>query len=70
MRIWDPIVDGDFLNNSEKYKWNIEPQLFLLQLNTKNLIISFYPGSVIIDPWRFISSKKNIKLIRVGDSKE
>ena len=71
VNIWDPIVDGDFLKHSEKYKWNIEPQLFFIATKHEEFNnFPFYPGSVIIDPWRFISSKKNIKLIRVGDSKE
>ena len=71
VNIWDPIVDGDFLKHSKKYKWSIEPQLFFIATKHEEFNnFPFYSGSIVIDPWRFISSKKNIKLIRVGDSKK
>jgi UDPglucose 6-dehydrogenase len=69
--IWDPIVDGNFEEYSKKYKWNEEPQLFFIATKHDEFNkFPFYSGSTVIDPWRYISVNKDIKLIRVGDSKE
>ncbi len=69
--IWDPIVDGDYSKYSKKYNWNNEPQLFFVATKHEEFNnFSFYPGSTIIDPWRYISTNKDVKLIRVGDSKK
>ena len=68
--IWDPIVDGEYSNYSKKYNWNSEPQLFFIATKHEEFNnFSFYPGSTIIDPWRYISTNKDVKIIRVGDSK-
>ena len=69
--IWDPIVDGNFEEYSKKYQWNIEPQLFFIATKHDEFNkFSFLPGSTVIDPWRYISVNKDIKLIRIGDSKK
>ena len=71
INIWDPIVDGNFSEYSDKYNWNSEPQLYFIATKHEEFdSFPFLEGSTIIDPWRYISSKKNIKLIRVGDSKK
>ena len=68
--IWDPIIDGNFEENSKKYKWNTEPQLFFIATKHEEFNkFPFLPGSTVIDPWRYIFVNKDIKLIRVGDSK-
>ena len=69
--IWDPIIDGDFSSYSSKYKWSSEPQLFFIATKHEEFNnFPFYPGSTLIDPWRYISTNKDIKLIRVGDNKK
>ena len=60
-----------FEEYSKKYKWNEEPQLFFIATKHDEFNkFPFYSGSTVIDPWRYISVNKDIKLIRVGDSKE
>ena len=69
--IWDPIIDQKFKEYSKKYSWDSKAQLFFIA--TKHEEFNKFPfpsGSVVIDPWRYISVKENIKLIRVGDSKK
>ena len=67
--IWDPIIDGDYSSYSSKYKWSSEPQLFFIATKHEEFNnFPFYPGSTLIDPWRYISTNKDIKLIRVGDN--
>ena len=71
MNIWDPIVDGNYEEYSKQYEWNIKPQLFFVATKHEELNkFPFFPGSTVIDPWRYISVKKDVKLIRVGDSKQ
>ena len=70
INIWDPIVDGNFEDFEKKYKWKSEPQLFFIA--TKHDYFNnfpFYKGSIVIDPWRYIIDREDIKLIRIGDSK-
>ena len=70
INIWDPIVDGNFEEFEKKYQWKSEPQLFFIA--TKHDYFNnfpFYKGSIVIDPWRYIIDREDIKLIRIGDSK-
>ena len=69
--IWDPIVDQKFEEYSKKYSWDKEAQLFFIATKHEEFNkFPFYSGSVIIDPWRYISPRNDIKIIRVGDSKK
>jgi UDPglucose 6-dehydrogenase len=69
--IWDPVVDGNLEKYSKKYQWNTSPQLFFVATKHDEFNkFPFFSGSVVIDPWRYISVNKDIKLIRVGDSKK
>jgi len=71
VNIWDPIIDSNFEKFSKKYLWDKKPQLFFLATKHDEFNnFPFFPGSVVIDPWRYISVKSDIKLIRVGDSKK
>lgn len=69
--IWDPIIDGNYENYKKKYQWDKEAQLFFVATKHDEFNkFPFFSGSTVIDPWRYISVNKDIKLIRVGDSKE
>ena len=58
-------------NKPKKYRWNKEPQVFFVATKHDEFNkFPFFSGSTVIDPWRYISVNKDIKLIRVGDSKE
>lgn len=71
VNIWDPIVDNNYENFSKKFKWNEIPQMFFIGTKHEEFNSFFYfKNSTIIDPWRYIVPKKDIKLIRVGDSKQ
>ena len=70
VKIWDPIIDKKFEFYKKEYFWDTEPQLFFIGTKHEEFNkFPFYPGSVVIDPWRYLSGNKNIKLIRVGDNK-
>ena len=70
VKIWDPIVDKKFEFYKKEYQWDTEPQLFFIGTRHDEFTkFPFYPGSVVIDPWRYLSVNENIKLIRVGDNK-
>jgi len=70
VKIWDPIIDKKFEFYKKEYFWDSEPQLFFIGTKHEEFNkFPFYPGSVVIDPWRYLSVNKNIKLIRVGDNK-
>ena len=69
VNIWDPFIDGDFKKFVNLYHWDKEPQLFFI--GTKHEEFEDFPfikGSVVIDPWRYLSQKEGVKLIKVGDS--
>jgi UDPglucose 6-dehydrogenase len=71
VNIWDPIVDNDYENFSKKFRWNEFPQLFFIGTKHEEFNNFFYfKNSIIIDPWRYIIPKKDIKLIRIGDNKQ
>ncbi len=66
--IWDPYLDFSLEEAINKFSWN-KPNLFFI--GTKHEIFNEFPypkGSIIIDPWRYISNKAGVKIIRVGDS--
>ena len=70
VKIWDPIIDKKLEFYKKEYFWDTEPQLFFIGTKHEEFNkFPFYPGSVVIDPWRYLSGNKNIKLIRVGDNK-
>jgi UDPglucose 6-dehydrogenase len=70
INIWDPIVDKNFEEYSKKYNWNKQPQLFFVATKHEEFNkFPFHKGSIVIDPWRYITVSGDIKLIRIGDSK-
>ena len=69
--MWDPIVDGNYLRYSKEYLWDKKPQLYFIATKHDEFNkFPFFSGSIVIDPWRYLSVKSDIKLIRVGDSKK
>ena len=70
INIWYPSVDKNFEEYAKKYKWNEEPQLFFVATKHEEFNkFPFYKGSIVLDPWRYITVSPDIKLIRIGDSK-
>jgi UDPglucose 6-dehydrogenase len=68
---WDPYVDGNFEQYSDKYEWNKKPQLFFIATKHDYFIkFPFFKGSTILDPWRYIHSQKECKMILIGNSIE
>ena len=70
VKIWDPYVDSmDMKNVSLEMEWETKPQLFFI--GTKHEAFKhfyFYPGSVIIDPFRYLKIKNGAKYIPIGDN--
>jgi len=69
--IWDPYVDGEIEKTAKQYGWNDEPQLFFI--GTKHEAFHhfyFYKGSVIIDPFRYLKLKDDVKYIPIGICKQ
>jgi len=57
---YDPWVDKDII----EFK---SPKIFFIGVNHDEFINFKFPkGSVVIDPWRFISEQEGVKLIKVG----
>ncbi len=68
---WDPFVDGSFEEYSKKYEWNKKPQLFFIATKHDYFIkFPFFKGSIILDPWRYIHSPKECKIILIGNNIE
>ena len=71
INMWDPIVDGNYLRYPKEYLWDKKPQLYFIATKHDEFNkFPFFSGSIVIDPWRYLSVKSDIKLIRVGDSKK
>ena len=70
VKIWDPYVDSmDIKNVSYEMEWETKPQLFFI--GTKHEAFKhfyFYPGSVVIDPFRYLKIKNGAKYIPIGDN--
>jgi len=69
--MWDPYVDGEIEKTAKQYGWNDEPQLFFI--GTKHEAFHhfyFYKGSVIIDPFRYLKLKDDVKYIPIGICKQ
>lgn len=59
--IYDPMLDPPKEFN--------EPKCFVATLQTEDLQKFPYPkGSVVLDVWRFLEPREDVKIIRVGDS--
>jgi UDPglucose 6-dehydrogenase len=62
---WDPHVDGDRKQALE----NDQPALYFI--GTKHMDFmrySFIKGSTVLDPWRYISDKEGVEVIRIGQN--
>jgi len=70
VKMWDPYVDSiDMKNVSYEMEWETKPQLFFI--GTKHEAFKhfyFYPGSVVIDPFRYLKIKNGAKYIPIGDN--
>lgn len=61
VQMYDPFIDGEALPN-------FQPSVFLV--GTKHAFfrnMSFPKGSVVIDPWRYLSDQDGVKVVRVGE---
>ena len=68
---WDPYIDENYDNVSEKFNWTNKKVSHVFFIGTKHPdFIKFkYPvNSIIIDPFRYIYNVKNSKIIRIGDN--
>ena len=62
--MYDPYVDKEFTYNQNK------PHIFFVSTRHKDFqSYNFAPGSIVLDPWRFIQNKEGIKVIRIGENK-
>ena len=67
--IWDPYVDGNETQFKTKYNLNNKPSLYFI--GTKHNYFKKYKftkNSIIIDPFRYLNLKKNVKYIPLGKS--
>jgi UDPglucose 6-dehydrogenase len=63
VEMFDPWIDNTEPPLNEK-------ALFFIGTNhDKFLEYKFPKGSIVVDPWRYISEQEDVKLIRVGNSK-
>ena len=60
---YDPYIDGDtFLQNNN-------PKCYFIGTKHDDFLdFPYKDGSIIIDPWRYIRSKNNCKIIRIGQN--
>ena len=66
--MWDPYIDGSWEDMKKQYGWEDEPQLYFIGTKHEDFVnFPFEKGSIVIDPWRFISDKEDIKVIRLGE---
>ena len=68
VRMWDPYVDdSDIMKVKDEYEWDKVPQLFFIGTKHKTFIdFYFMPGSVVIDPFRYLEVHNNVKYIPIG----
>ena len=68
VRMWDPHVDdSDIMKVKDEYEWDKVPQLFFIGTKHKTFIdFYFMPGSVVIDPFRYLEVHDNVKYIPIG----
>ena len=70
--MWDPWVDdSDIMKVKDKYEWDKKPQLFFI--GTRHEVwkeFYFMPGSVVIDPFRYLNVKEDVKYIPIGKNNE
>ena len=68
VRMWDPYVDNsDIIKVKDEYEWDKVPQLFFIGTKHKTFIdFYFMPGSVVIDPFRYLEVHDNVKYIPIG----
>ena len=68
VRMWDPHVDdSDIMKVKDEYEWDKVPQLFFIGTKHKTFIdFYFMPGSVVIDPFRYLEVHNNVKYIPIG----
>ena len=67
IKIWDPYIDGNVERTAKEYGWNDRAQLFFI--GTKHEAFHhfyFYKDSVIIDPFRYLKLKDDVKYIPIG----
>ena len=66
--IWDPWIDNnDIMKVKDNYKWDKEPQLFFI--GTKHEAwkeFYFMPGSIVIDPFRYLKINKDVKILNIN----
>ena len=70
--MWDPWVDSsDIMKVKDEYEWDKKPQLFFI--GTKHEVwkeFYFMPGSVVIDPFRYLKVKDDVKYIPIGKNND
>ena len=66
--MWDPYIDESWEDMKKQYGWEDEPQLYFIGTKHEDFVnFPFEKGSIVIDPWRFISDKEDVKIIRLGE---
>ena len=70
VRMWDPYVDSsDIMKVKDDYKWDKIPQLFFIGTKHKTFTeFYFMPNSVVIDPFRYLTTHDNVKYIPIGNN--
>ena len=65
--VWDPYIDNDETN---LVVMTNSPHVILIGVNHQQFIeYTFCPGSVVIDPFRYISDQLGVEIIRLGELK-
>jgi UDPglucose 6-dehydrogenase len=60
--LYDPLVEG-----AERDLSNLAPHVFLIGARHHEFTsLTFPPGSVVIDPWRYLASQDGVTFISVG----
>ena len=67
VEMFDPHVDSDVRDSFEKSLPSSSPACFFIGTKHSEFLDYVFPaGSIVIDPWRYFSDRKDIKIIKIG----
>jgi UDPglucose 6-dehydrogenase len=69
--MWDPYIDGSFDRAIAGCSGEGRPRIYFI--GTKHpefTTFEFEEGTVVLDPWRYITDRPGVKVVRIGDNLE
>lgn len=69
--MWDPYIDDAIEQAKARSGRGDEPSIYFIGTKHPEFTsFEFEEGSVVLDPWRFITDRPGVKIVRIGDSLE